>query len=621
MPPLGSQGASATSIKTSYTSFMNRLHSETVSSNGQLERAKSYGSQTWPDIQFDGYNIDNSSPSENNPRHGYWNPHAHELVEFFRSGDPKWAHDFALPLSWLMTFTAYLNIGTETHDYVRNGLCVTSGGSGEGQWHRSGQGSDDYMYNLAMKHAYVLRPDPIHRRRIEMTGRTVKNRYDLNVPESNRDEYIDRLDISRGVMQHMEAGFNCAEFGRDGGSDCHNWFMAVLSEFIQDNLSTGSICQSDAAVGTSCPQPQTFMQVSMMFEFFMRAYLNYGDLEGGLLKAMGGIPENLYTYAVDKSGSSINYLGDHSYLLNCVTNTARTALVSCSYEDAGDGLYLYQHNINSLLSCILLGQFFKPSLNYCDIIKTTWSSAASAITTTWESVAVNGSGWIKGTSQMMSLIAYGVGMLDVCNGDSPTASPVAAPQSPAPTPLPTPSPSAIPDMPPTPGPTSNPTAEPTTSPNTASPTAGPTSDPTAEPTASPNTAPPTSRPTSNPTAGPIFFPTKAPTSSPTPLPTLAPTSECRDSTGRFKFTKPGGKTIYKSCNWVKRKYTAWRCRRVNGTKEACPATCTNCCQDTTGSFTLLKTGEEVDCDWVREDPSERCKPPSRQLCSVTCNEC
>ena len=55
--------------------------------------------------------------------------------------------------SWLMGYTAYLNIGKEEHDYFRNGLCINSGGSGDGQWHRSGFGSDDYMYNLAMKHA------------------------------------------------------------------------------------------------------------------------------------------------------------------------------------------------------------------------------------------------------------------------------------------------------------------------------------------------------------------------------------------------------------------------------------------------------------------------------------
>ena len=218
LPPLGYGNYPTTAVKTSYMNMMETLHHETIrENNGQWERAKTYGSQLWPDIQFDGWSIDNSNPYENDPHHGYWNAHAHELAEFFRSGDPKWAHDLALPLSWLLTYTAYLNVGQTTQDYVRNGLCINSSGSGDGQWHRSGFGSDDYMYNLGMKHAYVIRPDPIHRRRIEMTGRTVRTRYSREVPESSRDIYLERLDVSRGVIQHMEAGMNCAEFGQTGG--------------------------------------------------------------------------------------------------------------------------------------------------------------------------------------------------------------------------------------------------------------------------------------------------------------------------------------------------------------------------------------------------------------------
>ena len=431
MPPLGQEGI-VTPLKTSYIAMMERMHSDTI--NTQWESAKTYGSQIWPDIQYDGYNINNANPYQNDPHHGYWNPHAHELVEYFRSGDPKWAHDLALPLSWLMTYTAYLNVGRTTQDYVRNGLCVNSGGSGDGQWHRNGGGSDDYMYNLAMKHAYVLRPDPIHRRRIEMTGRTVRIRYTRSTAEADRDIYLERLDIARGVIQHMEAGCNCAEFGKEGGNLCHNWFMAVMSELIVDNLSTGSICQPDTVRtdgnGRTCPQAQTFMQVSMMYEFFMRVYLNYGDLNGGMLKAVQGIPENLYTYAVDKSGPVINFLGDHAYLLDCTTNAARTALTSCTYDNVpGDGSILYLHNINSLMSTILLGHFFKPSLGYCSVIEAAWSNG-NAITTSWESIVVNNAGWIKGTSQMMSLMAYGVGMLDICRmGETspPNQPPVTSP--------------------------------------------------------------------------------------------------------------------------------------------------------------------------------------------------
>ena len=91
----------------------------------------------------------------------------------------------ALPLSWLTTYTVYLNLGRETHDYVRSGLCINSSGSGDRQWHCSGFWSDDYMYNQAIKHAYILGPDPTFRRRIEVTGRTLIGRYNRLVPEQN----------------------------------------------------------------------------------------------------------------------------------------------------------------------------------------------------------------------------------------------------------------------------------------------------------------------------------------------------------------------------------------------------------------------------------------------------
>ena len=502
MPPLGNENAVDTVMKTRYMAMMESLHTDTFT---QWERAKTYGSQLWPDIQFDGYQV-NRNPAENSPYHGYWNPHAHELVEFFRSGDPKWAHDLALPLCWLTTYTAYLNIGQETHDYARSGLCINSSGSGNGQWHRSGFGSDDYMYNLALKHAYVLRPDPIHRRRIEIAGRTVRGRYNRSVREEDRDQYLERLDVARGVIQHMEAGMNCAEFGRDGANQCNTWFLAVMSEFISDNLSTGSICQEDIVLGRRCPQAQTFMQVSMLYEFFVRVYLHYGDLDGGLLRAVTGIPEGLYTYGIDKNGSDINYLGRHAYYLDCTTNNARTSLSSCVRRDVGDGLDLYWHNINSLLSTLLVAEFFDPNLDFCSKVEAAWSSG-SQISDSWSGVFVQDAGWIKGTSQMMSFMAYGVGMLDLCNGNTPPTDPPApAPTDPPitlpPTSSPTPSPTDPPtdQVPPTPLPTDMPTPSPTDPPTDQTP---PTPSPTDMPTPSP-TDPPTDQtpPTPSPTEPP-----------------------------------------------------------------------------------------------------------------------
>ena len=201
---------------------------------------------------------------------------------------------------------------------------------------------------------------------------------------------------------------SCAEFGKGShGSLTHNWFMNIMQEIIRDNLSTGTICQPDVNPGRRCEQPQTFMQVSMMYgrfiahsveritltidcisnvylrfqtihvikllshlhslEFFVRVYLNYGDLYGGLRKAIVTIPRNLYHFGMQKQADgSIVFYGNHASLLDCTTNAKRTWIISCSKLNNGDGTNILDHNINSLLSALLIADSFEPSLGFCD---------------------------------------------------------------------------------------------------------------------------------------------------------------------------------------------------------------------------------------------------------------
>ena len=112
---------------------------------------------------------------------------------------------------------------------------------------------------------------------------------------------------------------------------------------------------------------------------------------------------------------------------------------------------------------------------------------------------------------------------------------------------------------------------------------------------------------------------------PTQAPVSPPSFTCSDSTEFFSAVKPGdmGWTKMKSCDgWVIRKSTAWRCKNVSGVKENCPDTCTNCCVDTEDTFNLLGNGKSKTCFWAADNPDIRCKkPPTRQLCAVTCGEC
>ena len=124
---------------------------------------------------------------------------------------------------------------------------------------------------------------------------------------------------------------------------------------------------------------------------------------------------------------------------------------------------------------------------------------------------------------------------------------------------------------------------------------------------------------------PVSSPTTAPVAPPTTAPVAPPTSSCTDSIEGFSAVKPGdnGWTKVKTCDgWVSRKSTAWRCKNVGGVKEACPKTCLNCCTDTEEPFNLLSNGKSKTCTWAKTNTNIRCRrPPTRQLCAVTCGEC
>jgi trypsin len=158
---------------------------------------------------------------------------------------------------------------------------------------------------------------------------------------------------------------------------------------------------------------------------------------------------------------------------------------------------------------------------------------------------------------------------------------------------------------------------------TSSPT-GPPVPPTSPPTATP-TPPPTVAPTPPQTLAPTPSPvqTQSPTSYPSFIPTRTNDITCFDNPERFMITKPNGEQKMRSCNWVKRLSTAWRCANVEGAKENCPLTCTNCCQDSEEKFKLLFNGAEKSCAWVRrKNTIVRCaKPPVRQKCGATCGSC
>ena len=406
-------------VKTEYRRIMTSLHDQTVgpAPGGQWHRSKTFGSQLWPDVQADSGLIDNDTPFDNSGAMNYWNPSGAELLEFLRSGEPRWVWDFALPQSWLQAFTAYLNIGGHSHGN-RAGLAVTSGGEGEGQWHRSANGSDDYSYDMGLGLAYVLRPSPALRDRFRQAGRTVLDRYDLPKDrESERERWVSQVDFTRQVIQHFEMLANCAEFvpGQTGLA-CHDRLLEIVRELAEDNLRAGLFCQGDVPSATFCATPQQFMQNALMYLFADRIYRNYGDpTSGGLLrKGLVEAPLNLYAYGLEKRpDGSLVATGDWAAGMECSLSAGGTAVEECvPAPDSDNQLFMYAPTRPQTAALLLMADQLEPSLGLCPIVKEVYDDPG--LTAGWQEFLGNDSGWWKGAAQMMQGMVFGVGLYDTC---------------------------------------------------------------------------------------------------------------------------------------------------------------------------------------------------------------
>ena len=412
-PSLGTDAVSA--AKTHYESVMAQLHSQTVDPGGQWDRAKTFGSQLWPDVQFDQWTVDGTDPDGNDVRLNYWNPSGAELLEFLRTGDPSWGWDFALPQSWLQMYSAYVNLGEQNHGN-RNGVAPTSSGTGQGQWHRSGGGSDDYTYNAGLHLAYALRPSVALRDRFAQAGRMVVSRYDLpKAQEALRTQFVNQVDITRQVIQHFEILANCAEFvpGVDG-TVCRTRLLELLDELARDNLGAGIFCQQDIPSTTSCDGPQRFMVSALFYHFFHRALRNWGDVDGLIEAALVGEAVNYYQQGMSKLGDgvSIDPTGPWAALFDCALTDGGTAVGNCSWVQI-DGFDLFDHNRPHTLALLLIAHELDPTIGLCDTARQALEDPDSRAG--WDPYLGNSPGWWKGSAQMMQGMVFGIGVADECS--------------------------------------------------------------------------------------------------------------------------------------------------------------------------------------------------------------
>lgn len=421
-PSLGTGEAdgSGSPFATGYVQTMETLHAETVDAGGQWDRAKTYGSQLWPDVQFDEWSIDNANPHLSSPAMNYWNALGNEALEFLRSGEPKWIWDFTAPQLWTQVFGAYLNLGDRTHSN-RNGVAVNSGGAGtdpdgggEGHWHRSNFGSDDYTYDIGMHVAYAVHPHPAVRDRFAAAGRTVADRY--SVPEGSRLQFIDERDVVRQTVQHYEMLANCAEFvpGAEG-QVCHDRLLEIVGELVDDNLSAALTCQGDDPPGTDCGTPQQFMTNALFYLFFHRIYLNYGDVGGDLFRALTEGPRRYYVHGMDKlaDGTTLDVDGVFAVVLDCDLTADRRSISSCVRVEVEGSTAVFQPIYPNTVAMLLMAHDLDPSLGFCDLGK----DAIDAMDppTRWDDFMGAGAGWWKASAQMMNGVAFGVGVYETCS--------------------------------------------------------------------------------------------------------------------------------------------------------------------------------------------------------------
>ena len=139
----------------------------------------------------------------------------------------------------------------------------------------------------------------------------------------------------------------------------------------------------------------------------------------------------------------------------------------------------------------------------------------------------------------------------------------------------------------------------------------PSMDPTVVPTM-------TLEPSSQPSAAPTI----------TTPPSMTPTLPCADTAGGIKFVTYGMKEL-QDCAWVASEDTENRCQLV-GVSAACPLTCGTCtsCVDPVSDqfgfqFGLEKDGQTIfrDCEWVRRrDRKNRCAL-TYNICRAGCKVC
>jgi hypothetical protein len=408
---------------------------DSILGGAQRDRMKGYSIVGWTDSMQEGIKDTlNTSLNQYSPGSNVWSPTNTELLMWFITGDPKWVWDYALPAEWNLWKSNAYNTGSRGVVGIRSGLVIASGSIGDGARYRSGYGSDDKFYNQGSGKAYVIRPHRSMAERFQAAGDSVISRY---VDDADRrEETVSSRVINRQVMQHLNALRYAAHFSPDNDVALNRKYIAMMQEYLADNLSNGLFCYSDdnSTNQTECAFAPSgvFHYVALWQELFFNHAL---DLPPGsreretIINALAtsarlidaGIPRDSSDEITDFSPTAWgdSYVCDFSSGSDVVEQCVQyncTGMVdpnngNCPTDPTYDNAHL------NTLGSVMIGNALNPG----QVSDSRCSQARRGFNTNLNSSTVanhlrdSGFGWHKDASQMMQMVFYAIAAAQNCS--------------------------------------------------------------------------------------------------------------------------------------------------------------------------------------------------------------
>ncbi|MGV6852731.1 MAG: PKD domain-containing protein [bacterium] len=394
-----------------YRAKIDTLHDETI--NIQWNQTNYWGAMLWPESIFGDFT--NTSPnviSMDGPN--FWGPDRIEVLEWFRTGEPKWFWDYAFMKQQLFLKTSVINSGRMAYNY-RNGLTYGAGGQEEGGYYRYFRTTtDDKQYVMGMDEGFLIRPSGALQDVFEAGGRTVDVRYTPNATDVDIEEYR----ITRQTIGYYLMPLYCVMFSQDPvqSATCQNALNEIMNTLTSRHLSTGLLC-SGSGNTSPCLSDQLFMHAAMHDDFF-RGFIDQ-------------FPSSPYTPAVRQAiinNARIGYqfqAGGTNTVLDMDANNWETNFQcmgtdfnTCQAVNTTPGEPVYTNARSVALNMFMRAYELDNSLPYCNAI-------ANALVRATEDnyIFSDAIGWDKIHSQGMYLI-HALGVAETC-GNGPVGDPVA----------------------------------------------------------------------------------------------------------------------------------------------------------------------------------------------------